>query len=73
MVIIDPEDVDALGDAMADQFFVPNTSCASCHRLNNLRFDFHSLSHLEDGNMTISPRVVGDVDRELWWVRSREY
>ena len=73
LVIIDPEDVDALGDAMADpdEFFVPNTSCASCHRLNDIRFDFHSLSHLEDGNMTISPRVVGDVERELWWVRSR--
>ena len=73
VVIIDPEDVEELGDAMADpdQFFVPNTSCASCHRLNNIRFDFHSLSHLEDGNMTISPRVVGDVERELWWVRSR--
>ena len=74
LVIIDPEDVDTLGDAMADpdQFFVPNTSCASCHRLNDIRFDFHSLSHLEDGNVTISPRVVGDVERELWWVRSQQ-
>ena len=31
LVIINPEDVDTMGDAMADpdQFFVPNTSCAS--------------------------------------------
>ena len=38
LVIINPEDVDAMGDAMADpdQFFVPNTSCASCHRLNDI-------------------------------------
>lgn len=73
LLIIDPEDVDQLGDDMADPdaFFVPNTSCASCHRLNDIRFDFHSLSHLEDGNMTISPRVVGDVERELKWVRTR--
>ena len=72
-LIIDPEDVEALGGSMSDpdQFFVPNTSCASCHRLNNIRFDFHSLSHLEDNNMTISPRVVGDVERELMWVRTR--
>ncbi|MEC8276612.1 MAG: hypothetical protein VXZ96_01415 [Myxococcota bacterium] len=73
VLIIDSEDVAQLGEQMADpdQFFVPNTSCASCHRLNDTRFDFHSLSHLEDGNTTISPRVVGDVERELMWVRTR--
>ncbi len=73
LLIIDPEDVEQIGADMADPdaFFVPNTSCASCHRLNDIRFDFHSLSHLEDGNMTISPRVVGDVERELQWVRTR--
>lgn len=73
LLIIDPEDAEELGEDMADPdtFFVPNTSCASCHRLNDLRFDFHSLSHLEDGNVTISPRVVGDVERELKWVRTR--
>ena len=42
LLIIDPEDVDQLGEDMADPdaFFVPNTSCASCHRLNDIRFDF---------------------------------
>ena len=73
VLIVDPEDVAQLGEQMADpdQFFVPNTSCASCHRLNDTRFDFHNLSHLEDGNATISPRVIGDVERELMWVKTR--
>ena len=49
-VIISASDIEDMGPEMADPyaFLVPNTSCASCHRLNGLRFDFHSLSGFED-------------------------
>ena len=72
-LIISNEDIDAKGPAMADpyQFLVPNTSCASCHRLNDLRFDFHSLSGFENNPITISPRVNKDVERDLNWARER--
>ena len=51
------------------QFLVPNTSCASCHKANELRFDFHNLSHLEDRDTTVSPRVRADVAREMVWTQ----
>ena len=72
-LIITAEDIEEKGEAMADpyQFLVPNTSCASCHRLNGLRFDFHSLSGFEDRGITVSPRVNKDVERDINWVRSR--
>ncbi len=44
-----------------------NTTCATCHRLNGLRFDFHSLSHFEDNDHTVSPRVEADVARDRAW------
>ena len=53
-----------------EQTMVPNTSCASCHRFNEQRFDFHALSYLEDNEATISPRVVNDVAHELRWLRA---
>jgi len=66
----DDADADDLGRRIADpdQTLVPNTSCGTCHRLNGLRFDFHSLSYFEDRDMTISPRVLGDLAREKKWV-----
>ena len=72
-LLISAEDVIAGADEMADpyEFLVPNTSCASCHRLNDLLFDFHSLSGFENNPITISPRVVKDVERDLSWARSR--
>ena len=71
-LIIEEEDIAALGPDMADpyEFLVPNTSCASCHRLNGLRFDFHSLSGFEDRGITVSPRVNKDVARDMIWTRS---
>jgi hypothetical protein len=72
-LIVSGEDIASKGSAMADpyQFLVPNTSCASCHRLNDLRFDFHSLSGFEDRGITVSPRVDKDVARDIYWTRSR--
>ena len=71
-LIISEQDIAAIGPDMADpyEFLVPNTSCASCHRLNGLRFDFHSLSGFEDRGITVSPRVNKDVARDLIWTRS---
>ena len=67
-----PDDVIRLTERVSDpeQTMVPNTSCSSCHRLNHLRFDLHNLSHLEDRDLTISPRVDRDVAHELRWLRS---
>lgn len=50
---------------------VPNTTCGSCHKFNNLRFDFHNLSYLEDRDVTISPRVKFDLMRDLQWLEQR--
>ena len=71
-VIISASDIEDMGPEMADPyaFLVPNTSCASCHRLNGLRFDFHSLSGFEDRGITVSPRVTKDVARDMFWARS---
>ncbi len=71
LAIFTQDDVTLLGQAINDptQTLVPNTSCASCHRFNRLRFDFHNLSHLEDRELTIAPRVVNDVVHELKWLR----
>jgi hypothetical protein len=49
---------------------VDNTSCATCHKLNPLRFDFHNLSYLEDQPITVSPRVNTDVALDLAWLRT---
>lgn len=51
------------------QVRVANTSCASCHKLNSQRFDFHNLSYLEERPVTISPRVVRDVEIDLEWLK----
>ena len=53
-----------------NQILVPNTSCASCHKMNQERFDFHNLSFLEDREMTVSPRVVTDVLLDLNWIQN---
>ncbi|MBC7532350.1 MAG: hypothetical protein H7318_12285 [Oligoflexus sp.] len=51
---------------------VPNTSCISCHKLNDIRFDLHNFSYLEDRELTVSPRVVKDVQLDLDWIRSHK-
>ncbi|RZA27382.1 MAG: hypothetical protein EOP10_00355 [Proteobacteria bacterium] len=50
------------------QTLVPNTSCASCHKLNDERFDFHNFSYLENRELTVSPRVLRDVELDLAWL-----
>ena len=69
-VVESSRDIDEIAELVTDptRVFVPNTTCATCHRLNDLRFDFHSLSHFEDRDHTISPRVEAEVAHELDWV-----
>lgn len=71
-LIVSASDIATKGAAMADpyQFLVPNTSCASCHRLDPLRFNFHALSGFEHHGISVSPRVEGDVQRDMIWSRS---
>ena len=66
-VILDSDDEIRLAEVLADprQTFVQNTTCASCHRLTDLPFDFHTFSYLEDRAATISPRVVEDTKHDL--------
>ena len=71
-VFMENSDADIFGDVIADptQTFVSNTTCATCHRLTDNPFDFHTFSYLEDRAATISPRVVEDVDNDLRVLRA---
>lgn len=69
-VLLSPSEVAAKSNLINDRALtlVPNTTCGSCHKFNNLRFDFHNLSFLEDRQITVSPRVQFDVKRDLEWI-----
>ena len=68
-VLLGPSDTQRLRSRIASrkERLVANTTCASCHKLNPLRFDFHNMSYLEDRDVTIAPRVVEDVALDLAW------
>jgi hypothetical protein len=69
-VLLGPRDLPRLKGALSDrqQLQVSNTTCASCHKLNALRFDFHNFGYLEDRPLTVSPRVTKDVALDLDFV-----
>ena len=71
-VFLANSDAQVFGDVIADptQTFVANTTCATCHRLTELSFDFHTFSYFEDRDATISPRVIEDVDNDLRILRT---
>jgi hypothetical protein len=71
-VFMENSDAELFGDVIADptQTFVSNTTCATCHRLTDNPFDFHTFSYFEDRPATISPRVVEDVDNDLRVLRA---
>ena len=71
-VVMDTDQLPELAPRINDpyQTLVANTSCASCHRMNNLDFNFHNLSYLEDHDITIAPRVRKDVARDLSLARA---
>lgn len=72
-VLLSPMEVGIKKNIVSDRnlTLVPNTSCASCHKFNSLRFDFHAFSYLEDRTITVSPRVRTDVVRDLEWLEKR--
>jgi len=72
-VLLSAQDLGSKKIAITDRAvsLVPNTTCASCHKFNSLRFDFHSLSYLEDRTISISPRVETDILRDLQWLQLR--
>ncbi len=69
-IILAGSDIARLTPVIRDrrQRLVPNTGCASCHQLNDLRFDFHNFGYLEDRDLTIAPRVATDVQLDLAWL-----
>jgi hypothetical protein len=42
-----------------------NVTCISCHKLNDLKFNFHNFSYLEDFPLSVSPRVKLEAAQEL--------
>jgi hypothetical protein len=70
-VILSTQDIARLAGPISDRSerLVPNVPCGSCHKLNDLRFDFHNFGYLEDRDLTISPRVRRDVELDLAWLR----
>ncbi|RYZ59606.1 MAG: hypothetical protein EOP07_03405 [Proteobacteria bacterium] len=50
---------------------VLNTSCFSCHQLKEDTNDFHNLGYFERKELSVSPRVVKEVERDLRWLKSR--
>ena len=71
-VIIDPRTETKVKARIADpyQTLVSHTSCASCHRDNNLLFNFHNLSYFESQDISIAPRTLNDVKRDMAWSQS---
>ena len=71
-VIRDLDDANILRDEISNpsSFFVPNTSCASCHKINDVIFNFHALSHFENQAITVSKRVEQDVLRDILFSRN---
>ena len=71
LVLTDDQDRFEKGAAVNDpeRTLIPNTSCATCHSMNTLAFDFHNLSYFEQEEITIAPRVKADVRSELRWLK----
>ena len=69
-VLLSPREISTKSKMINDRALtlVPNTTCGSCHKFNQLRFDFHNFSFLEDRQITVSPRVKTDVLRDLEWL-----
>lgn len=71
-VMLFATDKTRLRNALSDvsKTLVPNTSCASCHKMNDDPFDFHNMSFLDDRPMAVTPRVQRDVELDLAWARA---
>lgn len=71
-IITDVGQVETHSERIFDpyQTLVSHTTCSSCHRANNLLFNFHNLSYFEDQSLSISPRTRADVAHDLNWARA---
>lgn len=49
---------------------VGETSCATCHKFNSIRFNFHNFSKFEDRPTTISEILKHDVRLDLEWLKN---
>ena len=70
-VLLFQSDRQRLGPAIADrrQIMITNTSCGTCHKFNELRFNFHNFSYLEDLEPSIAPRTQMDIQLDLQWLK----
>ena len=66
-VVADVGELPGKEELLSDPYatLVPHTTCSSCHRSNNLPFNFHNLSYFEDQPLSVSPRARRDVERDL--------
>lgn len=71
LLFLDAARPDSKRELLSDRrrVLIRNTSCSSCHKMNGNLFDFHNFGFLEDAELTISPRVVRDVELDLAWIR----
>ena len=69
--ILDQTQVSRLAPEIIDpyQTLVVHTTCSSCHRFNDTPFNFHNLSYFGDREISVSPRVAADVQRDLTWIK----
>ena len=70
-IILDQGQVSAHAQLIIDpyQTLVKHTTCSSCHRFNDTPFNFHNLSYFGDREISVSPRVEADVERDLDWLK----
>ena len=47
---------------------VGETSCSTCHKFNDLKFNFHNFSKFEDRPTTISKLLKNEVKKDLNWL-----
>ena len=65
-----------LGSTTPKKAWLQTHPALPVHSFNREIFNLHSLSYLEDDEITVSPRVVADVEHELEWIerwRNREF
>ena len=72
-VLLFETDRSSLATKISDrrEILVPNTSCASCHKLNGMNFNFHNFSYFEELDLEIAPRTIQDTALDLLWLRNR--
>ncbi|MDD9950464.1 MAG: hypothetical protein OXT67_02760 [Zetaproteobacteria bacterium] len=52
-----------------EPLLVGETSCATCHRFNAVRFNFHNQSKFNELETTISGKLKNEVAQDIQWIR----